>query len=241
LLLVLTAIAAPNLLLADDPKPPPMALETRGYLVPTSRVNVSPSVAGQVVEIMFDEGSHVKAGDVLARLDAREHEAALRLTRAKLKLAEAELTNAKTGKGDVAMAAARLDIARAEVEIAQLRLDGTIIRAPMGGTVLAKRAGVGSWVEPKTAIICELADLQMMEVEIWAPERDIARIKAGQACRIRVETLPDAMFEGVVARILPVADRARGAVGIRVRFNAGEASERLRPESSAIVQFLKRD
>lgn len=239
-LLIIATLGIPLPLRADDPKPSPIAFEARGYLVPSSQVTVSPLAAGLIVETMFEEGSQVKMGDILARVDPRERMAALRLARAKVKLAEAELTIAKTGKADVGVAHAKLEIARAEVEIAELRLESTTVRAPINGVVLTKRTGVGARVDPKSSTICDIADLSIMEVEIWVPERDVAKIKPGQTCRIRVDALPDGMFEGAVARLQPVADKARGAIGVRVRFKAEGAGERLLPEMSAIVQFLKK-
>lgn len=241
LLLLAVFVAAPFPLSADDPKPSPIAFEARGHVVPTSQVSVSPNAAGLIVETMFEEGSKVQMGDILARVDPREQMAGVRLARAKVKLAEAELTIAKTGKADVGVAHAKLEIARAELEIAELRLESTTVRAPISGVVLTKRTGVGARVDPKTSTICDIADLSIMEVEIWVPERDIAKIKPGQTCRIRVDSLLDGMFEGTVARLQPVADKARGAVGVRVRFKAEGAGERLLPEMSAIVQFLKKD
>jgi multidrug resistance efflux pump len=91
LLLLIAAIVAPISLQADEPKAERVIMESRGHLVPASQITVSPKVAGQVVELLIDEGKQVKAGDVLARLDSEEYKAALLLARAKLKLAEARL------------------------------------------------------------------------------------------------------------------------------------------------------
>ena len=99
LLLVISAIVAPIHVRADEQKAERAVLESRGHLVPGSQITVSPKVAGQVVELLIEEGKRVKAGDVLARLDAEEYEAVLRLARARLKLAEAGLAKAERGRG----------------------------------------------------------------------------------------------------------------------------------------------
>jgi HlyD family secretion protein len=199
------------------------------------------------VELPIDEGMQVKAGDVLARLDAEEYTAALRLAQARLTLAEAELAKAQgvAGKADLAIAEARVGVARAEVALAQYQLDCTAVRAPVDGIVLAKRVEVGTRVDPKgyqvRADICDLADLRTMDVEAWIQERDLPRVAKGQACVIQVDAFPNANYRGRVIRLQPVADRARGAVAVRVRLDVPTANERLRPELSAIVQFLARE
>ena len=84
---------------ADKPAPNNIVLEIRGYLVPVRQVAVSPKVAGEVVEMPIEEGQKVKKGDVLARLDRGEFEADLRLARARMNLALAQVDKAKEGGG----------------------------------------------------------------------------------------------------------------------------------------------
>jgi RND family efflux transporter MFP subunit len=247
LLLLMVVISGPMPLRGDEPKAARAVLESKGYLVPASQVTISPKVRGQVVELLIEEGKHVKAGEVLARLDNVGYEAAFRLARARLKLAEAGLAKAKegTGKADLAIAQAKVEVAQAEVAIAQYQLEGTVVFAPCNGTVLAKRAQVGTLIDSKAsqlpASLCDLADLRMMEVELWVSERDLAKVAKGQACLIRMEAFPQTIYRGRVARLLPVADRARGAVGIRVRVEVPEGDKQLRPDLSAIVQILAKE
>jgi multidrug efflux pump subunit AcrA (membrane-fusion protein) len=56
---------------------------------------------------------------------------------------------------------------------------------------------------------------------------------------VRADAYPKTQFQGRIARILPVADRAKGAVGVRIHFAANEKTELLRPEMSATVEFLE--
>src|SRR5262249_650544 len=85
------ALSGPVLLAADEPNLGEVILEAKGYVVPVNQITVGSRVSGQVIESKIEEGKRVKAGDVLARLDSMEYEAALRLARAELKLAEAGL------------------------------------------------------------------------------------------------------------------------------------------------------
>ena len=233
---------------ADKPAPNNIALEIKGYLVPARQVAVSPKVAGEVVELPIEEGQKVKKGEVLARLDRAEFEAELRLAQARLRLAEAHVIKAKEGGRvpDVAIARANVEVAKAEVGIAELRLDGCTVRAPVGGTVLVKRVEVGTRVDPRgssmvSTTVCELADLQAMDVELSVNERDVPLLEKGKNCLIRMPAYPRTSYKGRVVRFLPVADRAKGCVTVRVRVEVPAGDDRLRPESAVLVQVLRKE
>jgi multidrug resistance efflux pump len=231
---------------ADKPAPNNIALEIKGYLVPVRQVAVSPKVAGEVVEMSIEEGQKVKKGEVLARLDRAEFEAELRLAQARLRLAEAHVAKAGGRIPDLAIARANVEVAKAEVGIAELRLDGCTIRAPVGGTVLVKRVEVGTRVDPRgssmvSTTVCELADSQAMDVELSVNEREVPLLEKGQNCLIRMPTYPRTSYKGRVVRFLPVADRAKGCVTVRVRVEVPEGDDRLRPESAVLVQVLRKE
>jgi RND family efflux transporter MFP subunit len=224
-----------------------IVLETKGYIVPAHQVSVSPKVAGQVVELLVVEGQRVRAGDVLARLDPAEYQAALKLAQAELKLAEAEFARSKdgAGKADLVVAQAKVTVAQARVDLARLHLESTVIAAPINGTILTMRADVGTLIDPRgfqiAANVCDLADLRTLEVEAFIRGGDLLKIAKGQRCTMYLEAFPKVTYRGHVARLLPVADRAKGALGVRIRIEVPEGDERLRPELGAIVQFLAKE
>src|SRR5262245_59782228 len=118
---------------ADEPEAGKVVLEQRGYVVPARQVLVSPPVAGQVVELNAEEGKLFAPGDILARLDDRGPRADLEVAKARLALAVArqEKVRAAADEKDLAIAVAEVALARAEVDRVQLRLDATIVRAPI--------------------------------------------------------------------------------------------------------------
>src|SRR5207302_4711953 len=71
-------------------------------------------------------------------------------------------------------------------------------------------------------------------------ERDISVVQVGQKCRVRAEAYNDRIYEGHVDRLMPIADRAKGAIPVRVkiRIPAAEEGVYLKPEMGAIVTFL---
>jgi len=144
----------------------------------------------------------------------------------------------------VAVAKAELAQAEADVAKAQWRLGNCTVVAPVAGTILKKNAEAGNVVNPiaqnGSFSLCEMADLSDLEVELDIQERDIAAIRVGQKCRVRAEAYPARLYHGVVDRLMPIANRAKGAVPVRVKVTipAEEEGVYLKPEMGAIVTFL---
>jgi multidrug resistance efflux pump len=144
--------------------------------------------------------------------------------------------------------AARGDLQQSEADLAkaQWRLDNCTVRAPISGTILSKKAEEGNIVNPiafnVSASLCDMADLSDLEVDLSIQERDIAKVFKGQNCRVRPEAFPERAYEGAVSRLMPIADRAKGAVPVRVKLKVPREEEGvyLKPEMGAIVSFLKK-
>jgi len=143
------------------------------------------------------------------------------------------------------MVRAEVQQAEAELAKAQWRLDNCTIRAPISGTILKKNAEEGNIVNPiafnGSFSICDMADLSDLEIELTIQERDISRVFLGQQCKIRTEAYPDREYQGAVSRLMPIADRAKGAIPVRVKVSvpAEEEGVYLKPEMGATVSFLK--
>ena len=126
---------------------------------------------------------------------------------------------------------ARAEVRQAEAELAkvQWRLDNCTIRAPISGTILKKNAEEGNIVNPVafngSYSVCDLADLADLEVDLSIQERDISRVRVGQRCQVRPEAFTDRVYEGVVSRLMPIADRAKGAVPVRVKLRVPAEEE----------------
>ena len=159
-----------------------------------------------IAKLLVAEGDRVEAGRPLAVLDTRaENEA--RVARMK-----AELTNALSDLGRVdelfhkGIAAATLreatqlkvDVARAELQVAQAALDSDTVRAPCGAQVLAIHTRPGERVGPEG--IAELAQTDEMYAVAEVYETDVGRVKAGQHATIRSPAV-DPPLTGTVERV----------------------------------------
>lgn len=154
------------------------------------------------------------------------------------------------GPRDERIAAAKSDREQALAELAKAkwRLDNCTVLAPVAGTILTKKTEKGSMVNPAAfsnglaASICDMADLADMEVDLSIPERDVSKVFAGQQCKVRAEAFPDRFYDGHVSRLMPTADRSKGAVPVRVKIviPPEEEGQYLRPEMGAVVTFFNK-
>jgi len=172
-------------------------------------------------------------------------------------------TRKDTTKARLDASAADARQAEADLTKAQWRLDNCMIRAPVTGTILSKKAEKGNLVIPSafssqgglSASLCDMADLADLEMEVAVQERDIATVRKGQPCIIMPEAsqrdpefkkLHPNGYKGYVSRLMPIADRAKGAITVRVKLNDGEVPREeegvfLKPEMGVIVSFQKMD
>jgi len=154
------------------------------------------------------------------------------------------------GPRDNRIEAAKRRVKQAEEEVvkSRWRLDNCTIRAPISGTILTKIAEEGNIVNQLSlnlkGSICDMADLSDLEVDLSIQERDVSRIFKGQRCRIRPEAYPERTYEGFVSRLMPIADRGKGAVPVRVKLIVPKDEEEgkyLKPEMGAVVSFFKNE
>jgi multidrug resistance efflux pump len=144
----------------------------------------------------------------------------------------------------IAAGQAEVNQSEAELTKAKWRLDNCIIRAPITGTILKKNAEEGNIVNSiafnGSFSLCDLANLSDLEVELTIQERDIPKVHPGQKCRVRAEAFSDRVYDGTVSRLMPIADRAKGAIPVRVKVTVPRDEEGvyLKPEMGALVSFL---
>lgn len=239
------------------------ALNAAGYVVASRKAALSTKATGRLEWLGVLEGSKVKAGEVIARLESKDVRAQAEQQQANVKMAQAELTDAKVGLArsrDLAnkkyLSASALDaaqarydkavagvaVAAANARVALVSVEQTEIRAPFDAVVLTKSANVGdnitpfsSAVDSKGAVVT-IADMASLEVEADVSESNLAKISVGQPCEIQLDAFPSQRFRGEVSRLVPTVDRSKATVLAKVRLLDHDA--RILPEMSAKIAFL---
>ncbi len=242
-------------------------LTASGYVVARRKAVVSAKIQGRLSELRVEEGSVVREGEVIARLESIDYEAAVVRSRAAVQRAEADLAEyvrqlklaedlaaqrivavdqRDAAASRVKIAEAAVAQAKADLAYADAQLQNTVIRAPFGGVVVKKMAEVGESVAPippgvnistSSGAIVALADLATLEVEADVAEANVAKVQNGQPAEVTVEAIPDKRYKAVLRQVIPTADRTKATVMVKVTIL--DKDKDLKPEMSAKVTFLE--
>lgn len=96
--------------------------------------------------------------------------------------------------------AAHREAARQQVQELRLQLGKTRIHAPVSGTIVTKAIEVGELATPGR-VVAVLVDLSRLDLKVYIPERDIGKIKLGDAARVRVDAFPGRYFDATVSQV----------------------------------------
>ncbi len=115
--------------------------------------------------------------------------------------------------------------------------------APFDGTVVEKQGEEGEVITPtamssslgRTAVVT-IADLRHMDVETDISENLLSRIALGQPAEVSVSAVPSKRYQGRLRQVLPMGDRTRGTVKVKVEIL--DPDDKLFPELAATVHFL---
>ncbi len=198
-----------------------------------AEADVIAKVAGEIREILVEEGDDVTGGQLLARLDGdrlrfqvRQSEANLRKLQRdyqrNIELREKGLISA----GDFEKIKYEMDALDATHNLAKLELSYTEIRAPIDGVISERFVKVGNTIEVNTPTF-RVTSLEPLVSYLHVPEREYRRISPGQKVTIEVDALQDIAFEAAVARISPVVDPATGT--FKITIEVSDSSRRLKP------------
>lgn len=194
-----------------------------GELYPYRKVSVHAKIQGFVKRIHFDMGSFVKAGEVLAELEAPENRAKLAEARTRVQSAQAKADNslavyqrllaASKTRGVIApieleRARSQMQADKAELEALKYTVtsfrsidDYLVIRAPFSGRVTQRHVDVGTLVgTTNDTALLELEQQGTLRLRVAVPEAlSSSELKQNQAL-FTVKSLPGKTFEGRLAR-----------------------------------------
>jgi HlyD family secretion protein len=236
-------------------------VNSTGTLSADTTVAVGAQVSGQITQLFADYNSHVKKGELIARLDPRTLELEVSTAEAQVQQDVADsmlksftLTQATslhtsgmmTDNDFVAAQAAfeqskaNLKAARVGLARAQQDLAYTYIYAPMDGVVVERDVQVGqtvasSFSAPQLFLIA--SDLRKMQILVQVDEADIGQIKQGQDVQFTVEAYPNRTYHGTVAQVRLQSATVQNVVDYTVVVAVSNTDGTLLPGMTATVNF----
>lgn len=248
---LVVSVLRPTVFKAGERNP---LLTASGYLVARHRATLSAKVPGRLDWLGVEEGSRVTKGQVIARLECTDLQAARDQTEVNLRQAELDLQRGDTLHKDGILDRASLDRLRTQLAAlkAQLHyqdalLENMVLRAPFAGTVTQRLSEVGETVSPGSAgganainAIATLADFNSLELEVEVNETGLTKLHKGMPAEIRVDALEVEAgakpLKGVLREIYPTSNRQKAVVVVRVSLLDRHAV--LMPDMGAKVTFL---
>lgn len=206
-------------------------LAVSGTLKAVNSAVVKARVAGELQGLSVREGDFVKAGQVLARIEASEYQARVRQFQEQAGSAQAQIdivqrqydnnqalvtqgfiskTALDTSLGNLNAARANHQAALAAVDVAKKSLDDTVLRAPLSGQVSQRLAQSGERVGVDARVL-EIVDLRRLELEASLGAADALSVQPGQSAVLRLEGSAQTVT-ATVARTNPSAQAGSRSV-----------------------------
>jgi len=183
-----------------------------GGVEPVTWAKVASVVRDRIVDICRCEGTTVKKGDVLARLDDREIAAGLKELKAREQFLMSEMSrvSALIAKGATTTQAyerAGMDLQTVQglIAVQTEKIADYVIVAPMDGVVLRRDGEVGEIAEVGQ-ILFRIGVPKPLQVVAEVNEEDIPRVALGQTVLFRTDAFPGRQLEGKVSEITPMGD-----------------------------------
>lgn len=191
-----------------------------GTVLANDIVNLRSEASGRIVEILFEEGRSVSAGELLLKINDNELQAQRRRAQFQLNLArqreerqERLLQRGGVSQEEYDATLNEVNVLIAEIDLIDAQIEKTEIRAPFDGLVGLKFVSVGSFISSDTHI-ATLNDIDPVKIDFSVPERYFTRVEVGDQINYNVQG-HDSTFTGEVYAIEPRIDTQTRTLQIR--------------------------
>jgi len=190
------------------------SVEALGTANANESIDITATVTETISEIRFQDGQHVKKGDIIVLLDQQEETAQLGAARAQLAENERELgrlknlrANRAASQRDYDERATMRDVTLQQIKEIEARIEDRTLRAPFAGQLGVRRLSVGALVRPGD-LITTLDDENAIKLDFTVPALYIDSLAPGLKVEATSDAIRDKVFEGVIdtvnSRIDPV-------------------------------------
>ena len=181
-------------------------ITTVGNLLPDEEVDLSFETSGKIVAINFQEGTVVRKGELLAKVNDLPLVAQLSRYEAQLKLAEDRVyrQSALLKKDAVSQEAyeqARTELAmlNADIDIVKSNIALTELRAPFDGVIGLRNVSEGAYASP-SVVVAKLTKISPLKIDFFVPERYATQVKPGTRLAFTIEGRQERFEAGGVER-----------------------------------------
>ena len=217
---------------------------TTGSLIPDEEVNLSFETSGKITSIYFSEGSAVKKGDLLAKVNDAPLRAELKKLEAQIPLATERVFRQKSllEKDAVSQEAyeqvsTELEKLNADIELIKSRIIQTELRAPFDGIIGLRQVSEGAFASP-TTVIATLTKIIPLKLEFSINERQASSVKKGTNLTFRIDGDLNTYNASVYA-VEPQLDLKTKTMKTRALYS--NPGGRLKPGRTASIEIKLRE
>ncbi len=229
-------------------------VESIATAVANESIDILPKVADTISKVHFEDGDFVEQGDILVELTNESETARLDEALAGAQEARRQYTRMEELVSKNLVARTELDVAEANMEMADARLEGVmvamddrVVRAPITGVLGFRNVSEGSMASA-TTLITTLDDISIIKLDFTVPEKHLSHLSTGQTIEAESIVYPDRVFAGEIRVVSSRIDPVTRSVSLRAHINNSEGLLRpgmlmtivmeLNEESSLVVPEL---
>ncbi|MBK7684195.1 MAG: efflux RND transporter periplasmic adaptor subunit [Bacteroidia bacterium] len=195
-------------------------IQSTGTILANEEVNLVAEVSGRITSLNLKEGSNVKKGTLLVKINDAELRAHQQKLNASIKLAEQKLDRNKKLLNIQGISREEFDVLetgveelKAERNVISAQIDKTEIYAPFDGVLGLRKVSEGAFVNSQQEII-SIQKLNPLKLEFSIPEFYLGRVKVGDTVQYSLNGV-DAKFLARVYAMEPTVDAGSRSVQIR--------------------------
>jgi membrane fusion protein, multidrug efflux system len=198
-------------------------ISSSGTILANEEVELRPETSGKLVSVLFREGTFVKKGELLVKINDADLQAQLKKLNLQYKLAKEKETRLKglleikgLSQEEYDVAANELQTLEADMDFTKAQIAKTEIRAPFDGKIGLKSVSEGSFVN-NTNIIASIQQTDILKIDFAIPEKYASFVNTGDSVKFSVEGV-SGKLTGRVAAIEPKIDAQTRNLMIRATY-----------------------
>ena len=195
-------------------------IQAVGTLMPNEEVDLVAETTGKVIGIYFEEGTRVKKGELLLKVDDADLQVQLMRAKYQQKLLSEQLERQRVLFQKDAVSREEYDkvqtdynMVEADIALLEVKIARTELRAPFSGIIGFRNVSLGAYLQPST-IVSHLVDDNRLKVEFSIPEKYASDAKIGATVRFKTES-SEKLFPAKVYAIDPRVDTQTRTILLR--------------------------
>ena len=227
----------------NNPKPPPVVdvivasyqsienhIEVNGTVLPDEYVELRPEISGLLTYLNVKEGSFVKKGTVIARINNADLTSQLGKLKVQLDLAKTTeqrykklLDMSGINRADYDVALNQVNNIKADMNLQQVLIGKSVVTAPFSGVVGLRQISPGSYVSNST-VLATLQKIDRLKIDFAVPVEYAGAIKIGEKITIKMDADTSHVQTATIVATEPQANTSTRNMTVRAILENGKAN-----------------